>query len=935
MLKQPTKSSTDWLVGGGEIGKLIRTTDWSTTPLGPREHWQPTTRATVQLVVDSLFPMALLWGRELVLIYNDAYRIIAAAEHPRALGRSTREIWPEGGPIDESIVAGVLDRGETVYLEDSLFPIDRGGRREDAYFTLCYSPVRGDDGAVAGSLLTLVETSRRARQEAALRAERNHMAAAAARERELLAGVIEHVPAMITIYDPTLASFHLNAETRRVLGWTDEDANTGDLMALCYPDPSYREEVRRFMEAAGPGWRELEVTAKDGSVVPSSWANVRLSDSTRIGIGLDLRERKRAERELRDSEQQLLALYDHNPAMVVLSELEDGRIIRVNEGFTQMLGFSAGEAQGRTPLELGIFPAAEDRQRLVEAVRANGSVRDREIAVRARSGALLIGLLSSTVIEIDGQQRLVTVVHDITDRERAERALRASEARLQKALAAPTVGVLFFGLAGTMHGANTTFERMSGYSSEELRGLQHWNTLTAPEFWSTTAQTAETLATTGEAAPYEKEMVRKDGSRWWGLFAPMRLSGSGRDTECIEFILDITARKRAEEALRVANDRLVEADRRKNEFLAVLSHELRNPLAPIRNSVYILEHAVPGGEQASRARQVIDRQAQHMNRLVEDLLDITRISRGKITLHRERVDLSEVARGTAEDHRELFARNGIELEIDPGEEPIWVDGDRTRLAQVIGNLLSNAAKFTPRGGRAILRVDASPDGNAVLRVRDDGAGMSRETLQQLFEPFVQAQQTLERTRGGLGLGLALVKGLVEMHGGEVTASSEGLGKGSELTVTMPLQAPARPRLAVAAPRLTTRARRVLVVEDNADAAESLRDALELGDHEVEIASSGPEGVEAARRYVPDVVLCDIGLPELDGYGVARAIRSDPDPAVRSAYLVALSGYALREDVERSIAAGFDRHVAKPPSIEALERLLHEAQPEGRHGHDAR
>lgn len=244
---------------------------------------------------------------------------------------------------------------------------------------------------------------------------------------------------------------------------------------------------------------------------------------------------------------------------------------------------------------------------------------------------------------------------------------------------------------------------------------------------------------------------------------------------------------------------------------------------------------------------------------------------------------------------------------------------------MIGNLLANAAKFTPRGGWAVLAVEATPDGQALIRVRDSGAGMSPETLERLFEPFVQAAQTLDRSRGGLGLGLALVKGLVELHGGTVTAHSEGEGRGSEVTISLPLAAAARTGLAVGpAPRPVGPARRVLVIEDNVDSAETLREVLELSAHEVATAYSGPEGVEKARQYRPDVVLCDIGLPGLDGYGVARALRADPDPELSSSFIVALSGYALPEDVQRSREAGFDRHLAKPPSMDALETLLRES-----------
>lgn len=423
----------------------------------------------------------------------------------------------------------------------------------------------------------------------------------------------------------------------------------------------------------------------------------------------------------------------------------------------------------------------------------------------------------------------------------------------------------------------------------------------------------------------EHRVRRADGSLGWTSSRAVPLMDEhGEVLEWFGAADDITERKRSEEALRQANQQLQELDRRKDDFLAVLSHELRNPLAPIRTSASLLERAPPGSEQARRASQVISRQAQQMTRLIDDLLDVSRISRGKITLKRERLDLAALARGTAEDFREVFEASEVGLSVEESGQALWVEGDRTRLAQVIGNLLSNAVKFTAAGGKTQLTLGTNAAGEVTVQVRDDGSGLSPATREHLFEPFMQAAQTIERSRGGLGLGLALTRGLVELHGGRITVFSEGEGKGATFTVTLPeLQVDAWPTKAVPA-RARVPSQRVLVVEDNQDAAESLREVLELGDHRVEIAHSGPAGVDAARKVVPDIVLCDLGLPELDGYGVARAIRSDADPRLRATFLVALSGYALPEDVSRARQAGFDRHLSKPTSIEALEQVLEEA-----------
>lgn len=366
-----------------------------------------------------------------------------------------------------------------------------------------------------------------------------------------------------------------------------------------------------------------------------------------------------------------------------------------------------------------------------------------------------------------------------------------------------------------------------------------------------------------------------------------------------------------------ANARLTEADRRKDEFLGMLSHELRNPLAPIRSALHLLSHPAARPAQTRRAVEVIARQVDHLTRIVDDLLDVTRIARGKIELRRERIDLSEVIARTAEDYRDLLDERHIALAVElPG--PLWADADPTRLAQVIGNLLSNAGKFTPPGGRVTVRA-AAHDGRAVIRVTDTGVGMPPELVGRIFEPFVQADRSLARSAGGLGLGLSLVKGIVELHGGAVEARSAGPGAGSELLVELPLAAEA-PRTAPvpAAPAGAAGPRRVLVVDDNVDAAETLAELLRHAGHEVAVAHDGPAALAAARADPPDVVLCDIGLPGMSGYDVARALRRERGPGL---LLVAISGYAQPEDVDAAHEAGFDRHLAKPPRPDEVEQAV--------------
>jgi len=376
---------------------------------------------------------------------------------------------------------------------------------------------------------------------------------------------------------------------------------------------------------------------------------------------------------------------------------------------------------------------------------------------------------------------------------------------------------------------------------------------------------------------------------------------------------DVTAQRQILETLR-------EADQRKSEFIAVLSHELRNPLAAIRLSLHVLEYGPPGGKETTDARLIIDRQVGQLVRLVDDLLDVTRMTRDKIQLKRERLELNELVRATIDDNRRHFDQCNVGVEVALASAPIYINGDSVRIAQVLTNLLINAMKFTPAGGTATVSLTSQPDGDAVLRVADNGAGIDAALLPRLFQPFMQADRTLARSGGGLGLGLVLVKGLVELHGGTVTARSEGTGKGAEFVVRLPAEP------AIAGHARTPQAggvagtqRRVLVIDDDRDVAEALCAALSVGGHVIEVAHSGAMGVVKARTFMPDVVLCDIGLPGMDGYDVARVIRADA--ALRTTRLVALSGYAQSADVSKARAAGFDDHLAKPPSIDKVLAIL--------------
>ena len=385
-------------------------------------------------------------------------------------------------------------------------------------------------------------------------------------------------------------------------------------------------------------------------------------------------------------------------------------------------------------------------------------------------------------------------------------------------------------------------------------------------------------------------------------------------------IEDVTERVATEEELRQRATALAEANRHKDDFLAMLAHELRNPLGPTRNAVQILQKSNSANPELRAAQEIIGRQVTHMARLVDDLLDVSRLSLGKILLRKERVDLVRIVRQTAEDYRSILEASGIGLRFEASADTLWVRGDGTRLAQMVSNLLHNAQKFTDAGGLVTVRT-GTEEQMAFVTVQDTGIGMLPETISRIFETFSQADKSLARSRGGLGLGLALVKGLAELHDGSVSATSDGIGSGSTLVMRLPLESgPSQLAAPNEAVPVQDRSYRILVVEDNYDAAESTRMLLRLIGHDVEVARSGAEGLALACTFLPQIVLCDIGLPGgMSGYEVARRMRQEP--ALKSTHLIALTGYGRDEDLEQTHAAGFDLHLTKPVDFQGIRRIF--------------
>ncbi|MFL5300726.1 MAG: PAS domain S-box protein [Anaeromyxobacteraceae bacterium] len=736
-----------------------------------------------------------------------------------------------------------------------------------------------------------------------------------------LAAIVESSDDAIVSKDLAGTILTWNPAAERLFGYHADEV-VGRSIEIIIP-LERRDEEREILRRVGAGHRverlETARVTKQGELLEVSITVSPVPDREgRIiaasKIARDITGLKRSERALRETETRYRTLFDAIDEGFCIIEVlfddagnpTDYRFVEVNQAFEQQTGLV--NATGKRMRELA--PSHEEHW-----FEIYGRIAVTGEPARFQNQAQALGRWFEVFAFRVGapERRMVGVLfNDITARIRAEEGLRESEQRYRTLFTNMTEGFALGEVinddAGTPSDVrliemNEAFEEQTGLKREKARGRPIREVL--PQVEQSWIDTYCEVALGGPARRFEN--YNRDLDRHFSLycFSPAR----GRFAVLFS---DVTERKRAEDALR-------EADRQKTEFLGVLSHELRNPLAPIRNSIFLLERAPPGSEQATHAREVVRRQAEHLTRLVDDLLDITRISRGKIGLQRTRVDLREIVQKTTDDLHSLFAQASVELRVDYATfGPVWIEADPTRMAQVLGNLLQNAVKFTPSGGSVIVSVGSGSDG-AQLCVRDNGAGMEPGTIEHMFQPFAQATQTLARTKGGLGLGLALVKGLVEMHGGSVHARSDGLGRGSEFLVHIPISSaaaqPEHERVVTA----DAVGKLILIIEDNMDAGESLAEILGMYGHRVHLARDGRTGLALARELKPDVILCDIGLPDMDGYDVVSTLRRDE--AHRATRIVALSGYAQPEDRQRARDMGFDEHMAKPPDVDKLMTML--------------
>lgn len=808
------------------------------------------------------------------------------------------------GTSVENPVDRVLKTGQIVGLANHTMLICKDGTKRPIDDSA--APIRDENGQTIGVVLVFRDITERRRAELALRRS----------EREL-SDFFDNASIGLHWVGPDGIILRANQAELDLLGFKREEY-VGRHIAEIHVDRAVIEDMLARL-AQGETIRDhpAQMRAKDGSIRDVLInSNALFEDGQFIHSRCFTRDVTRLRR-VHETQAHLAAIVEASDDAIVSKSL-NGVIQSWNAGAERIFGYPAEQAIGQH-ISLIIPPdRADEEVEIMNRLRAGERI-DHFESVRRRSDGRLIDV-SLTISPIQDESGRVIgaskTARDITNRKLTEDALRESEERFrtmadnisQFAWMADEKGLVFWYNRRWYEYTGTTLDQMQGWG---------WKKVHHPDHVDRVVERVQRSWDTGEVWEDTFPLRGKDGQYRWFLSRALPIRGAdGKVVRWFGTNTDITEQLAAEQAL-------LEADRRKDEFLASLAHELRNPLAPIRHGLEILKRDTRDGKSVEPVLSTMDRQLCHMVRLVDDLLDVSRITRDKLELRKERVELVSIISQAIEAVRPLGDSLGHEITVHVPDEPIYVDGDPARLIQVFGNLINNACNYTDPSGR--ITVTAKVTGGEVdISVKDDGVGIPAEMLPRVFDMFSQVDHSLERSHGGLGIGLTLVKRLVEMHNGSVSAHSEGVGKGSVFVVGLPVAAEPKQADSKTATTADSSAHslRILVVDDNIDSAKTLSMLLSLMGHETFLAHDGEQAVEAAKQFLPQVVLLDIGLPKLNGYDVCRAIRQQPWGA--GMMIVAVTGWGQDEDRRKSDEAGFNEHLVKPVSHEALQRLLSDA-----------
>ncbi len=595
----------------------------------------------------------------------------------------------------------------------------------------------------------------------------------------------------------------------------------------------------------------------------------------------------------------------------------EGIVKTWNAGAQRIEGYAPDEIIGKHFSQFyppDAIAAGWPEEELKRAQR-DGRFEDVGWRIRKDGSRFWTSVVITPLFEADGTlSGFLKITRDLTERKQAEEALRLSEQRFRLLVeGVKDYAIFMLDPAGNIVSWNAGAERIKGYSASEIVGKHFSVFYPSEDVESGKPQRELEIAREQGSVEDEGWRVKKDRSLFWANVVITAIYD--KDHQLVGYAKvtrDMTDKRKAAA--------LEAADRQKNEFLAMLAHELRNPLAPISNGLQLLKLQGVDPDTMQQTTEMMERQVVHLVRLVDDLLDVSRVITGKMTFKKEPVELRQIVQRAIEETQVTIDARGHELMLSLPARPIIVDADSHRLSQVVTNLLDNAAKYSEHPSRIWLSVERQGD-EAVIRVKDEGIGISPELLPNVFSLFVQADRSLARSKGGLGIGLNVVKRIVEMHGGTVEAASAGLGKGSEFRVRLP-ESKTGPHVSKPCPgtdlgQMTQR--RILVVDDNVDAAVTVSALLKAWGHDVQTVYSGPSALDAVRNFRPEIILLDIGLPGMSGYDVAKNLRAEPSG--QGVILAALTGYGQESDRERSWAAGFDYHLTKPPDPGLLESLL--------------
>jgi PAS domain S-box-containing protein len=962
----PPSPHSDLVLPQSETAALLKSTDWASTPLGPLKRWPQSLRIAVGICLNSRFPMFVWWGRELINIYNDAYIPVLGKRHPAAFGRPAKsaweEIWPVVGPQAET----VMQRGEATWNERVLLVMERHGYTEDTWFTWSYSPIPDENGTIGGLFCACTEDTPRVLAER----ERDLLLAQKESEYGRLAEVFAQSPAFLAVLrGPQHVIEFTNERYRDLIGRRDV---VGKTVREAFPEiagQGFFEILDRVYSSGEPfvGTAARMVLQRRAGLPPEEayldfvYQPLRGADGAVAGIlshGVDVTEPKRAER--RDSF--LLALDDAlrplvDPATITATgarllgeHLQADRCayadVEEDEDTFNLLGdYNRGVPSIVGRYRFADFGAEvlrlmrEDEPYIVTDVETHQpDIGDltyyRQTMIRAvicvplHKGGRFVAAMAvhqktprtwrSEDVEL--LQAVASRCWESIERVRVTRTLRESEARFRQ-LADAMPQIVFAATAeGHVDYFNRQWYEYTGQSPGAV-GFESWQQVHTEEGLRRTAERWAEAVRTGQPYEIEYALRRRDGEYRWhlGRALPIR-DDQGRIVRWFGTNTDIHERKQFEQSLQEARAEAEHASRMKDEFLATLSHELRTPLNAILGWAQILKMKASLPPELAQGVEVIERNARAQGTIIADLLDMSAIVSGKVRLELENTDATLLVRGAVETARPAAAAKQIRLEVDlVPVAPLVADANRVQ--QVLWNLLSNAVKFTPQGGRIRVEGRLEKDDGAhcfVLRVSDTGEGIDPDFLPHLFDRFRQADASTTRRHAGLGLGLSIVKQLVELHGGAIRAHSGGSGLGATFTVTLP-QVPREPVETLAqgkAPLLTPSGGeiaglQILVVDDELDARNLVKRILEDCNASVTTAASAAEATELVRRSRFDVLVSDIGMPGEDGHSLLRKLRSLGPEQGGDIPAIALSAYARAEDRVRAVRAGFQVHLAKP------------------------